>query len=240
MKRLNPITCEPFRRGDIRHDGKIFHAYKKRLKSDGFFAELWYSPETQKINKEQARTQTQEKRLNAHRGGDLIRRLNPATNKQFIIGEQDENGRYFICYHNYSYNKKYFHEQWASPARWHRLHIAATVSSARKRAKLNGIPFSIDIDYAMSLYPENGCCPALGFRMYWGSKHDRSSSPSLDRLIPELGYVKGNLTWISARANVIKNDSTIEELQLVLNWFKDAIKNNSQYIYNEKRLKDKI
>ena len=43
---------------------------------------------------------------------------------------------------------------------------------------------------------------------------------SLDCIIPELGYVPGNVAVISRRANTIKNDATIEELELVLAYMK--------------------
>ena len=42
MKRLNPLTGEPFKSGDIRGDGLIFRQYNKtKIKNDGFFAEQW-------------------------------------------------------------------------------------------------------------------------------------------------------------------------------------------------------
>jgi hypothetical protein len=40
---------------------------------------------------------------------------------------------------------------------------------------------------------------------------NKELSPSIDRMIPELGYVKGNIKSISYEANRIKkNDCTIE------------------------------
>lgn len=46
MKRLNPETNEPFRRGDVRNDGYIFRTYEKqKLQEDGFYKESWLSPE---------------------------------------------------------------------------------------------------------------------------------------------------------------------------------------------------
>lgn len=38
-------------------------------------------------------------------------------------------------------------------------------------------------------------------------------SPSLDKIIPSLGYAKGNIWVISYRANTIKNNCTFEEIQ---------------------------
>jgi hypothetical protein len=45
MKRTNPNTNQPFKRGDIRDDGYIFYNYTARLKANGFFMERWLSPD---------------------------------------------------------------------------------------------------------------------------------------------------------------------------------------------------
>jgi hypothetical protein len=41
------------------------------------------------------------------------------------------------------------------------------------------------------------------------------NSPSIDRIDPERGYVKGNIKIISFRANQIKSDASHQELKLV-------------------------
>ena len=60
-------------------------------------------------------------------------------------------------------------------------------------------------------------CPVLGLRLKI-SEEGRwtDSSPSLDRFIPSLGYVKGNVRVISWRANRIKCDATVEEVRALL------------------------
>lgn len=62
-------------------------------------------------------------------------------------------------------------------------------------------------------------CPILGIPIQYiargkGGWYD--DSPSLDRIVNELGYTKGNVRIISNRANRIKMDATLEELELVL------------------------
>jgi hypothetical protein len=89
--------------------------------------------------------------------------------------------------------------------------------SARDRATKIGLPF--DIDVADVIIPDR--CPMLGIPLSKGVGRCQASSPSLDRIDPSLGYVRGNVVVISHRANTIKNDATIEELSAVLRWLKD-------------------
>jgi hypothetical protein len=44
MKRLNPNTGLPFKRGDVRHDGYIFFQYRKIILKNGCFQEYWLKP----------------------------------------------------------------------------------------------------------------------------------------------------------------------------------------------------
>jgi hypothetical protein len=43
MKRTNPTTQLPFKRGDVREDGYVFFNYTTKIRSDGFFMERWLS-----------------------------------------------------------------------------------------------------------------------------------------------------------------------------------------------------
>ena len=46
MKRINPATNKPFRRGDTREDGSIFTTYAKtKVLANGYFKESWLTPE---------------------------------------------------------------------------------------------------------------------------------------------------------------------------------------------------
>lgn len=96
------------------------------------------------------------------------------------------------------------------------------LGNARQRARRSGIPFS--------LKPEDfeipDLCPVLGLKLTHGfNKKATDSSPSLDRLIPSLGYVKGNVTVISKLANNIKSSASHEHVRLVYMWLKKKTKN---------------
>jgi hypothetical protein len=59
-------------------------------------------------------------------------------------------------------------------------------------------------------------CPILGLEFTTGHENHRApAAPEVDRIVPGLGYVRGNMWVICKRANQIKNDATPEELRIV-------------------------
>lgn len=88
--------------------------------------------------------------------------------------------------------------------------------TARKhRAKLAGILWNIE---ELDFYPLPQTCPVLGIPLTYNSKKLTDNSASLDRIEPALGYVRGNVVIISARANRIKSDGTAKEHRLLAEW----------------------
>ena len=94
------------------------------------------------------------------------------------------------------------------------------LSNARKRAEKKGIPF--DIDENDIIIPDR--CPVFGVELCYGSRNYHGSAPSLERIDPTKGYVKGNIAVISHRANNLKGDATIEELQAIISWLRKVKK----------------
>ena len=88
------------------------------------------------------------------------------------------------------------------------------ISRLKFRAKEKNIDFDlVPGDLAMPEF-----CSVLKIKLNYqnvGTGY-HPDSPSVDRIDPKKGYVKGNVRVISSRANLLKNDATIEELQLVL------------------------
>jgi hypothetical protein len=98
---------------------------------------------------------------------------------------------------------------------WTKEEYAARMyRNLRKRAKASNIAF--DLDVTDLVIPD--VCPVLGIEISLISKGPgyRADGPSVDKLIPNLGYTKGNVRIISGRANRLKCDGTPEEMELVL------------------------
>jgi len=98
------------------------------------------------------------------------------------------------------------------------VQTANMVKNARQRAKDKNLAFNIDNDFVRSITPSH--CPIFNTKLEWSLQRGNGprslpNSPSLDRIDPERGYVKGNVWIISYRANQIKSDASHEELKLV-------------------------
>lgn len=86
--------------------------------------------------------------------------------------------------------------------------------NAYQRSKEKKLAFDITLDDIV--VPE--FCPIFGIKLYIGNNEIAFNSPSLDRLIPELGYVKGNVYVISNKANTIKNIGNSFEHRQIADW----------------------
>lgn len=67
-------------------------------------------------------------------------------------------------------------------------------------------------------------CPILGIPIDTSRKGNgkaTDSSPSIDRINSDKGYVLGNIQVISYRANTLKSNATIEELRKILKYLEN-------------------
>lgn len=106
-------------------------------------------------------------------------------------------------------------------AAWKRNHPEVALAGwARRRSKETGLPFNIT---AKDIFiPDK--CPVLGILLFKGDGKLHDNSPTLDRLQPELGYVKGNVVVISYKANRIKNNGNLKDLKAVAEWMESVEK----------------
>lgn len=96
--------------------------------------------------------------------------------------------------------------------------IQYLVNRLKSKCQKDAIPFDLTADDV--IVPTH--CPVLGIALEFGKSDGekwRDNSPSVDRIVPALGYVKGNIIVVSYRANRIKNDATIEELGKIARFY---------------------
>jgi hypothetical protein len=97
--------------------------------------------------------------------------------------------------------------KWVS-AQW----IYATLHRCKRRAKQKGIPFNIE---SRDLLSSDGSLPEYcvvfpHIKMDYHAGPDRRLWASVDKIVPELGYTKGNVCVISFAANIWKNNGSNE------------------------------
>jgi len=89
---------------------------------------------------------------------------------------------------------------------------------SKHRAKVLKVPFTIVMEDIF--IPKQ--CPVFGTDFVFNVLND-DNSPTLDRIIPAIGYVPGNIAVISRRANRIKSNATIEELESLVSFLKSFL-----------------
>ena len=88
-----------------------------------------------------------------------------------------------------------------------------------KSARNIGVPFSLTPEDIV--IPEK--CPVLDIPLEFSKDRKRKdNTPSVDRLIPELGYVSENIRVISWKANQLKNDMSLEQCKKMYEFFSQA------------------
>lgn len=95
------------------------------------------------------------------------------------------------------------------------------LTEAGRRARDKGIEFSITTENIFCPM----VCPVLGIPLVYGAK-DGKVAPnlaSLDRIDNRRGYVPGNVHVISWRANALKSDGTLAELEAVVRYLREGL-----------------
>lgn len=112
-----------------------------------------------------------------------------------------KNKEYYQGYFN-----DYYRKNWAR----------CVINRLRARAKRDGLEFNLAL---LDLPPIPKICPVLGLELIIGrgaNKVPLPNSPSVDRIDPKKGYIKGNIRVISYRANSLKSNASLEELEAVV------------------------
>jgi hypothetical protein len=127
------------------------------------------------------------------------------------------------------YSKKYQEENKEKISNWHKQNhlkkystenrreiyiqnnVAEMYQAAKTRAKRNGLSFTITKEDV--IIPKQ--CPVFGIEL---DRRDKQHVPTLDRIDNNLGYIKGNVEVISSKANRLKNNGTIEDFELILQY----------------------
>ncbi len=97
--------------------------------------------------------------------------------------------------------------------------IAVTAcKSSKRRSRDKNLPFNLTSDYLESIFPKNCICPILGYKMKVSNITLGKLSPTLDRINPRLGYIKGNVEFVSNIANCMMTSATGKDIKRFVKW----------------------
>ena len=100
-------------------------------------------------------------------------------------------------------------------------HLRRYLSNAKARAKRDSVPFDLTLEYLEQIATDE--CPIFKIKFEWGTSnmgkgHMKPNCPTLDRILPDKGYVKGNVAFISHKANRIKDNGTMQDHYDIADW----------------------
>lgn len=103
--------------------------------------------------------------------------------------------------------------------------IKNKLARLKKSAAEDGLPFNLDYKYMKDLLvrQQNKCFYTDQDIIFW--KHAetprRGLAPSVDKIVPSDGYIKGNVVWCLDRINRMKSDVTLYEMSVWMpDWYK--------------------
>jgi hypothetical protein len=127
---------------------------------------------------------------------------------------------YMRAYRSKPENKERLRQQQIGYSSKRDTTIAGKLHRVKTRSKKINVEFNLTKEYLESIYPTDGMCPLLNIALNWHSPSRHDSTPSIDRIDNNKGYIKGNVQWVSWRANLLKNDATLEELLMLAQNYK--------------------
>lgn len=97
----------------------------------------------------------------------------------------------------------------------------ALLSGSRKNAKIHNVEHTLVLNDLINI-PK--LCPVLGIPLNLTADKCSCNSPSVDRIDPKKGYTKDNICIISHKANFLKSDATLKEINMIITYIKSFLK----------------
>jgi len=100
-------------------------------------------------------------------------------------------------------------------------HLKAYLGNARARSIRDNVPFNLTLKDLVDIATDE--CPIFNTPFVWGASglgkgKTRLDTPQLDKIHPEIGYVVGNIAFISSKANKMKDNGTMQDHYDIADW----------------------
>jgi len=117
---------------------------------------------------------------------------------------------------HYACNKRKISDERKEKYRTTRGIASHLFESSKRRAFKQNVPFTLKKNWVEHLVREVDSCPLTGRRFNFGTGFSTSESRTLDKLVPSVGYIPSNTFLISHKANTIKNNGSLEDLNALI------------------------
>lgn len=84
----------------------------------------------------------------------------------------------------------------------------------KSSANSQGVPYDLTPEYLESIW--TGRCAIFDSPITYEGQDGGRPTAEIDKIKPELGYVKGNVAWVCHRANRLKDNATVSELKKII------------------------
>lgn len=115
--------------------------------------------------------------------------------------------------HTKNQKKRYTNYKVKSPFKCRATKIKA-------KCKHKKIKYDLTYQHLESIW--TGKCPVFGFKIKFNEHRNSERHAELDRINPKKSYTKGNVIWLSRRANRIKNNAIPKDLLLLAEWLQNV------------------
>lgn len=86
----------------------------------------------------------------------------------------------------------------------------------KSSSQSKNVPFDLTPEYLEDIW--TGYCPVLKIQLEKYTNRSNPNAAELDRIIPEKGYIQGNVAFLSRRINKIKSNASYGEIIALGDW----------------------
>lgn len=90
----------------------------------------------------------------------------------------------------------------------------------KAKCKHELIRYNLTSEYLESIW--TGKCPVFKKPILFNKNRNYEFHAELDRINPKKGYIKGNVVWLSRKANRLKNNAKPKELVKLAEWLQNV------------------
>ena len=136
--------------------------------------------------------------------------------------EEKEVSEFYLTPLGHPYPRcKYCHNKY-SKAHNKKYPLIKRLYNANRRAEEKSLPFNLTVEHVEEMW--TGYCPVFGTKLDKSAGYGEVGGYQMDRIHPELGYVIGNIAWLSDKANRLKNNMTVDEAEMIFKFLKSQEK----------------